>query len=83
MSKLLCNLFCRKSIPKIIRACSLIRNEKPIIPFEKNCCATEKSKATACVKRCRSSQLTGWWTQKEESEKWRALEAQRVADPKK
>jgi hypothetical protein len=27
--------------------------------------ATEKSEAIACARRCRSSRLAGWWTQKE------------------
>jgi hypothetical protein len=50
-------------------AWSLIRNKKPIVLFERHCYATEKSEAIACVSRCRSSQLTGWWTRKELSEK--------------
>jgi hypothetical protein len=47
------------------RAWSLIRNEKPIVLFERHCHATEKSEAIACARRCRSSRLTRWWTQKE------------------
>jgi hypothetical protein len=43
-------------------ACSFIRNEKPIVLFERNCHVTEKSEAIACE---RSSPLTGWWIQKE------------------
>jgi hypothetical protein len=39
--------------------------------------ATEKSEAIACARRCRSSRLTRWWTQKESSEKWRAEEEDR------
>jgi hypothetical protein len=39
----------------------LIRNKKPIVHFERNCHATEKSEAIACTRRCRSFQLTGWW----------------------
>jgi hypothetical protein len=40
----------------------------------------------ACARRCRSSWLTGWWTQKEQAEKMEGQgggEAQGVADPKK
>jgi hypothetical protein len=51
------------------RAWSLIRNEKPIALFERNCHATEKSGAIACARSCRSSWLTGWWTRKEQLEK--------------
>jgi hypothetical protein len=47
-----------------IRAWSLIRNKKPIILFERHCHATEKSEAIACVRRCWSSQITRWWSQK-------------------
>jgi hypothetical protein len=32
---------------------------------ERNCHVTEKSEAIACARRCRSSQLTEWWTQKD------------------
>jgi hypothetical protein len=35
-----------------------------------HCHATEKSEAIACARSCWSSQLTGWWTQKEKLEKW-------------
>jgi hypothetical protein len=42
----------------------LIRNEKPIVLFERNCHVTEKSEAIVCARRCRSSRLTGWWIQK-------------------
>jgi hypothetical protein len=52
--------------PSGIYVWSLIRNEKPIVLFEKNCHATVKSEAIACARRCRSSLLTGWW------KKWRA-----------
>jgi hypothetical protein len=44
-----------------------------------------KSEAIAFIRRCRSSLLTGWWTQKEKSEKMEGQgegEAQRAADPK-
>jgi hypothetical protein len=47
----------------------LIRNEKPIVFFERSCHVTEKSEAIAFARRCRSSQLTGWGIQKEQSEK--------------
>jgi hypothetical protein len=43
-----------------------------------------KSEAIACARRCRSSQLTGWWTRKEKYEKIGDQgegEAQEVADP--
>jgi hypothetical protein len=33
--------------------------------------------AIACARRCRSSRLTGWWTRKEQSEKWRAEEEEK------
>jgi hypothetical protein len=46
-------------------AWSLIRNEKPIVLFERHCHATENSEAIACARRCRSSRLTRRWTQKE------------------
>jgi hypothetical protein len=29
--------------------------------FERNYYVTEKSEAIACARRCRSSQLAGWW----------------------
>jgi hypothetical protein len=69
-----------------IRLWSLIHNEKPIVLFERHCQATEKLEAIACARRCRSSRLTRWWTQKEQSEKMEGqggVEAQGVADPKK
>jgi hypothetical protein len=44
---------------------SLIRNEKPIVLFERHCHATEKSEAIACARSCGSSRLTRWWTRKE------------------
>jgi hypothetical protein len=68
------------------RAWSLIRNEEPIVLFEKHCHATEKSEDIACARRYKSSRLTGWWTQKESSEKMGAQgggEAQCVAEPQK
>jgi hypothetical protein len=34
---------------------SLLRNEKPIVLFERHCHATEKSEAIACARSCRSS----------------------------
>jgi hypothetical protein len=34
-------------------------------PLLENCHATEESEAFACARRCQSSHLTGWWTQKE------------------
>jgi hypothetical protein len=51
-----------RETPSWIRAWSLIRNEKPIVLFERHCHATEKSVATACARRCRLSRLTGQWT---------------------
>jgi hypothetical protein len=30
----------------------LIRNEKPIVLFERHCCVTEKSEAIACARTC-------------------------------
>jgi hypothetical protein len=56
-----------------IRVWSSIRNEKPIVLFERNCHATEKSEAIVCVRICQSSRLTGWWTPKEYCEKIKAL----------
>jgi hypothetical protein len=38
--------------------------KKPIVLFERHCHAVEKSEAIACARRCRSSQLTRWWTKK-------------------
>jgi hypothetical protein len=46
-------------------AWSLIRNEKPIVLFERHCHATEKSEAIAFARSCRSSRFTRWWTKKE------------------
>jgi hypothetical protein len=57
--------------------------------LERHCRATEKSEtseAIACARRCRSSRLTRWWTQKNNVKKWRAEEAERhkgFADPTK
>jgi hypothetical protein len=45
-------------------AWSLIHNKKNVL-FKRHCHATEKLEATACARRCRSSWLAGWWTQKE------------------
>jgi hypothetical protein len=50
---------------------------KKIVFFESHCHATEKSEAIACARRCRSSQLTRWWTQKNNQKKWRAEEEER------
>jgi hypothetical protein len=55
----------------------LIRNEKPIVLFERHCHATEKSEAIACARRYRSSCLTRWWTQKNNKKNWRAEEEER------
>jgi hypothetical protein len=65
--------------PSRIRAWSLIRNKKKtIVLFERHCHAAEKSKAMACARRCRSSQLKRWWTQKRIiGKKWRAKEEER------
>jgi hypothetical protein len=35
-----------------------------IVLFERRCHAIEKSEAIACARRCQSSQLARWWTQK-------------------
>jgi hypothetical protein len=54
-----------------------ITNRRQFLPFiliNRSFHATEKSEAIACARRCRSSRLTRWWTQKEYSEKWRAEE---------
>jgi hypothetical protein len=56
----------------------LIRNEKPIVLFERHCQATEKSETIACARRCQSSQLTRWWTKKNNRKKWRAEEEERL-----
>jgi hypothetical protein len=64
-----------RETPSRIRAWSLICNKKTIVLFERHCHATEKSEAIACARRCWSSRLTRWWTQKDQSEqKWRAEE---------
>jgi hypothetical protein len=63
--------------PSWIRVWSLIRNEKPIVLFERHCHATEKSEAIACARRCRSSRLTRRWTEKNNRKKWRAKEEER------
>jgi hypothetical protein len=56
----------------------LIRNEKPIVLFERHCHATEKSEAIACARSSRSSWLTRWWTRKRIiGKKWRAEEEER------
>jgi hypothetical protein len=60
-----------------VLAWSLIRNEKPIVLFERHCHATEKSEAIAYARRCRSSRLTRWWTKKNNWKKWRAEEEER------
>jgi hypothetical protein len=52
---------------------------------------TEKSEAIACARRCRSSQLTGWWNQKgiigkrraEEEESHKGLLTQKRKEKKK
>jgi hypothetical protein len=51
--------------------------KKPIVLFERHCHAVEKSEAIACARRCRSSQLTRWWTKKNNWKKWRAEEKDR------
>jgi hypothetical protein len=53
-------------------AWSFIRNKITIVLMERQCHATEKPEAIACARRCRSSWLTRWWTQK-----WRAEEEKR------
>jgi hypothetical protein len=55
----------------LIWAWSSIRNEKPIVLFERHCHATAKSEAIACARRCQSSLLTRWWTKKNNCKKWR------------
>jgi hypothetical protein len=61
-----------------MQAWSLIRNEKPFVLFDRHCHATEKSEAIACARRCRSSRLARWWTQKRIiGKKWRAEEEER------
>jgi hypothetical protein len=55
----------------------LIRNEKPIVLFERHCLLTEKSEAIACARRCRSSWMAGWWLKKNNQKKWRAEEEER------
>jgi hypothetical protein len=37
----------------------------------------KKSEAIACARRCRSSQLTRRWTEKNNRKKWRAKEEER------
>jgi hypothetical protein len=57
----------------LIRAWSFISNEKPIVlGIWKNCHAAEKSEVIVHARICWLSWLTGWWTRKEWSEKWRA-----------
>jgi hypothetical protein len=51
--------------------------KKKTVLSEKNCHATVNSEAIACARRCRSSQLTGWWTRKNNQKKWRAVEEER------
>jgi hypothetical protein len=55
---------------------SILVHDDHVVRILRTCCrsshVTEKSEAVACARRCRSSQLTGWWTPKEESEKYRA-----------
>jgi hypothetical protein len=58
-------------------AWSLIRDKKPIVLFERHCHAAEKSEAIACARRCWSSQLTRWWTKKNNRKTWRAEEEER------
>jgi hypothetical protein len=61
---------------------SLIRNEKPIVLFERNCHAIEKSEAVACARRCWPSQLTRWWNKKRiVGKKWRAKEEETHKGP--
>jgi hypothetical protein len=62
------------------------RNSLPIVLFERHCHVTEKSEAIAHARRCRSSRLTRWWTQKRIIRKMEGRggeEAQGVADPPK
>jgi hypothetical protein len=51
--------------------------QKTIVLFERHCHATDKSEAIVCARRCRSSRLTRWWTEKNNREKWRAEEGER------
>jgi hypothetical protein len=55
----------------------LIHNDKPIVFFERHCHATEKSKAIVCARRCGSSRLARWWTQKRIIGIWKAEEEER------
>jgi hypothetical protein len=57
----------------------LIRDEKnkAIVLFERHCHAAEYAEAITCARRCRSSWLTGWWTQNNNWKKWRAKEEER------
>jgi hypothetical protein len=73
-------------LPSLLKEWSLISDEKPIVLFERHCHATEKSEAIACARRCRSSRLTGRWTQKNYQKKGRAEQEERhkgLATPKK
>jgi hypothetical protein len=46
-----------EDLKEALRVWSLIRNEKPIVLFERHCHVTVKSEASACERRCRSSRL--------------------------
>jgi hypothetical protein len=53
----------------------LIRNEKPIVLFERNCHATEKSEAIACAMRCLVSRVVD--PKRIIGKEWRAKEEER------
>jgi hypothetical protein len=65
--------------PCQIKAWSLIRNEKKtIVLFDRHCHGTEKSKAIACARRCRSSRLKrGGGPQKNNWKNWRTKEEEK------
>jgi hypothetical protein len=66
----------------------LIRNEKPIVLFERHCHSTEKSEAIACARSCRSSYIVNKVVDPKKIivEKWRAKEEEKhkgLLTPKK
>jgi hypothetical protein len=51
--------------------------KKNVVLIERHCRATEKSEAIACARRCGSSRLARWWTQKRITGKRRPEEEER------
>jgi hypothetical protein len=64
----------------------MIRNEKPIVLFEKTAMRLRNHRPLPSARRCLSARLTRWWTRKKSFEKMedrRGGEAQGVVDPPK